>query len=37
MMTTQQTVQLQVGKPAPDFNMLSTKNLETLEERVTLA
>jgi peroxiredoxin (alkyl hydroperoxide reductase subunit C) len=30
-------VELKVGKPAPDFNMLTTKNLETLEERVTLA
>ena len=29
-------VPLQVGKKAPDFNMLSTKNLETLNERVTL-
>lgn len=29
-------VPLQVGKKAPDFNMLSTKNLETLDERVTL-
>jgi len=27
---------LQVGKPAPDFDMLSTKNVETLEERVRL-
>ena len=37
MTTQQQTVQLQVGKPAPDFNMLTTKNMETLNERVTLA
>ncbi|MGZ0052415.1 peroxiredoxin [Brevibacillus gelatini] len=36
-MTTQTTVQLQVGKPAPDFHMLTTKNMETLDERVTLA
>lgn len=39
-MTMQQTAerpQLLVGKQAPDFNMLSTKNLETLEERVTLS
>jgi len=34
MMTEQ--VQLQVGKKAPDFNLLSTKNMETLEERVKL-
>ncbi len=26
-----------VGKPAPDFSMLSTKNLETLEEKVSLS
>ncbi len=26
-----------VGKPAPDFNMPSTKNLETLEENVKLS
>ncbi|GGJ02313.1 peroxiredoxin [Alicyclobacillus cellulosilyticus] len=26
-----------VGRPAPDFDMLSTKNLETLSERVKLA
>lgn len=25
-----------VGRPAPDFNMLSTKNLDTLQERVKL-
>jgi len=26
-----------VGKPAPDFTMLSTKNLETLDEKVSLS
>jgi len=26
-----------VGQPAPDFDMLSTKNMDTLEERVKLA
>ncbi|MCF8566067.1 peroxiredoxin [Alicyclobacillus tolerans] len=26
-----------VGQPAPDFNMLSTKNMKTLEERVKLS
>ncbi|MFY0542897.1 peroxiredoxin [Brevibacillus sp. H7] len=30
-------VTLQVGKPAPDFDMATTKNLETLEERARLA
>ncbi|MFD2369028.1 peroxiredoxin [Brevibacillus sp. GCM10020057] len=36
-MTSNQHAQLQVGKPVPDFSMLTTKNLETLEERLTLA
>jgi peroxiredoxin (alkyl hydroperoxide reductase subunit C) len=26
-----------VGRPAPDFDMPSTKNLETLDERVRLS
>ncbi|WP_139491874.1 peroxiredoxin [Brevibacillus dissolubilis] len=34
-MTTNQT--FRVGLPAPDFNMLSTKNMDTLEERVQLS
>jgi len=35
---TESTVTLaKVGKPAPDFNMPSTKNLETLAENVKLA
>lgn len=31
-----ETAVVKVGKPAPSFNLLSTKNLETLEERVAL-
>ena len=35
---TESTVTLaKVGKPAPDFNMPSTKNIETLKENVKLA
>ncbi|QQE73558.1 peroxiredoxin [Brevibacillus composti] len=34
---TNDRVQLQVGKPAPDFDMVTTKNLETLDVRATLA
>ncbi|WNC16202.1 peroxiredoxin [Brevibacillus brevis] len=36
-MSLQPNTYLQVGKPAPDFSMLTTKNIETLDERVTLA
>lgn len=31
------SVQAKVGQPAPDFNMPSTKNIETLQENVRLA
>jgi peroxiredoxin (alkyl hydroperoxide reductase subunit C) len=37
MTTANVQVELKVGKPAPDFNMVTTKNLETLDERVSLA
>ena len=31
------TLTAKVGQPAPDFNMPSTKNIETLKENVKLA
>jgi peroxiredoxin (alkyl hydroperoxide reductase subunit C) len=37
MTTANGQAELKVGKPAPDFNMVTTKNLETLDERVSLA
>jgi peroxiredoxin (alkyl hydroperoxide reductase subunit C) len=37
MTTANVQVELKVGKPAPDFNMVTTKNLEKLDERVSLA
>lgn len=32
-----EVVKAQVGKPAPDFNLPSTKNIKTLEENVKLS